>query len=240
MPTLIIIPTWQETQSLPPLVEQLLLLPDEEYHVLVVDDSSPDGTGEIAETYAKHNPEQVYVLHRGSRTGLRDAYFAGFRWALEHNYETVVQMDADGSHNPEYLPHLTAPVLNGQADVVTGSRWLPGGGTLGWSWYRKLLSKGGSWYARTLLKLPYTDLTGGYKCYNREVLQYLLQEGNVTTEGYGFQIETILRAHRVGFRVTETPILFSDRVHGESKMTAHIIWEAFRKVTSWSKTKLDT
>lgn len=239
MPTLIIIPTWQEAQSLPLLMEQLLAFPAEEYHVLVVDDSSPDGTGEIAETYAKRNPEQVHVLHRGSRTGLRAAYFAGFRWALDHNYETVVQMDADGSHNPEYLPHLTAPVLNRQADVVSGSRWLPGGGTSGWSWYRKLLSKGGSWYARTLLKLPYTDLTGGYKCYHREVLLFLLEDDTVTTEGYGFQIETILWAHREGFRVTEIPILFPDRIYGESKMNAHIIWEAFSKVTGLIKTNSD-
>ncbi len=230
MPALIVIPTWQEAVSLPTLLEQLVLLPEEEYHFLVVDDGSPDGTGQIADRYHDLHPQQVHVLHREQKTGLRDAYFDGFRWALQHDYSAVVQMDADGSHHPQYLTDLVEPVLKGEADLMNGSRWMPEGSTSGWAWYRKLLSKTGTWYARLLLQLPYTDITGGYRCYRPSVVHHLTQPGKITASGYGFQIEMLLHAHQGGFKVKETPIVFSDRAAGVSKMTLPIMWEAFKTV----------
>ena len=232
---LVIVPTYDEAENIEPLVSAIFEATERLPHrmeILVVDDDSPDGTGVIADRLAREDP-RVHVLHRKEKAGLGRAYLAGFAWALERDYELVMEMDADFSHDPAHLPSLLAAAE--EADVVLGSRYVPGGGTVHWGLGRRLLSKGGSLYARTLLHLPYRDLTGGYKVFRREVLEALDLE-TVRSEGYAFQIELTLRAHRQGFRIVEVPIVFEDRRVGQSKMSRRIVFEAVRLVWKLRKT----
>jgi dolichol-phosphate mannosyltransferase len=224
-PALIIVPTYNEAENLPRLVTEIhAVVP--EVDLLVVDDGSPDGTGELAREMAARDP-RIQTLHRSGKLGLGTAYLAGFRWALARGYALVLEMDADLSHQPRHLPELLAAAR--EADLVLGARYIPGGGTQGWTFARKLLSRGGNLYARTVLGLPYRDLTGGFKCFRREVLERIDLD-SVGSVGYAFQIELTYRAHHAGFRIKEVPIIFPDRERGESKMSGRIVREAMVQV----------
>ena len=191
--------------------------------VLVVDDNSPDGTGRLADELASGDPH-IRVLHRPAKQGLGRAYLDGFAHALGEGAMTVVQMDADFSHDPADLPRLLAPLMR-DADLVLGTRWMPGGGTRGWPWHRRMVSRGGTLFARLVLLLPYRDLTGGFKAWRRELLEAIrLREADA--QGYGFQVETTWWAHRRGATIREIPIVFRERVAGTSKMTGSIVVEA--------------
>jgi dolichol-phosphate mannosyltransferase len=208
------------------MVTALRRLELEDLHVLVIDDNSPDGTGEIADRLATED-EHVQVLHRPLKAGLGPAYLAGFRRALELGAERIFEMDCDFSHDPADVPRLAAAAES--ADLVLGSRYAPGGGTRNWGLLRRFISRGGSLYAQLLLQLPVRDLTGGFKCYRREVLERIDLDA-ITSLGYAFQIETTYRALRAGFRVVEVPITFADREVGGSKMSNAIVVEAVWKV----------
>jgi dolichol-phosphate mannosyltransferase len=222
MGSLVVLPTYNERGNLGPIVQAIhKALPDAE--VLVVDDASPDGTGELAASLAKGD-ERLRVLRRSAKLGLGTAYRDAFRLALAGPYAHVIQMDADFSHDPADLPRLAEAVQRG-ADVAVGSRWVAGGGTRNWGVGRRLLSRGGSFYARTVLGVPVHDLTSGFKCWRRETLASVGLE-EVRSEGYGFQIEMTYRAIRRGFRVVEVPIVFVDRRVGQSKMSSAIVREA--------------
>lgn len=219
----VVLPTYNERDNLEPIATAILAaLP--EASLLVVDDSSPDGTGQLADTIAAREP-RVSVLHRPGKQGLGVAYRDGFRWVLERpETRAVVQMDADFSHDPAALPRLLTPLM-GNADLVLGTRYMKGGGTVGWPFARKLISRGGTLFARTVLLLPYRDLTGGFKAWRRELLDAIrLRE--TSGSGYGFQIETTWWAHRRGARIVQVPITFRERVAGASKMTGGIVREA--------------
>jgi dolichol-phosphate mannosyltransferase len=225
----LVLPTFNEAENLEPLVRAALPELERSGHphkLLVVDDGSPDGTGEIADRLAAEL-EPVEVLHRPRKEGLGRAYLAGFALALERGADLVLEMDSDFSHNPADLPRLIA--ASDAADLVLGSRYVPGGGITDWGPVRRALSRGGSWYARVLLGLPVRDLTGGFKCFRREVLETLDLDG-VHADGYGFQIELTYRAAGAGFTVVEVPILFRERRVGRSKMTTRIAVEAVWKV----------
>jgi dolichol-phosphate mannosyltransferase len=219
----VVLPTYNERDNLEPIVAAILTaLP--EASLLVVDDASPDGTGELADTIAAREP-RVSVLHRPGKEGLGVAYRDGFRWVLEHpETRAVVQMDADFSHDPATLPRMLTPLM-GNADLVLGTRYMPGGATVGWPWYRKLISRGGTIFARTVLLLPYRDLTGGFKAWRRELIDAIrLRE--TSGSGYGFQIETTWWAHRRGATIVQVPIVFRERTVGASKMSGGIVREA--------------
>jgi dolichol-phosphate mannosyltransferase len=224
---LVCLPTYDERDNVAPMVEAILAA-DPKIEVLVIDDNSPDGTGEIADGIAAREP-RVHVLHRAGKEGLGKAYLAGFAWALERGYGLVLEMDADFSHDPKHLPAMLAACRS--ADLVLGSRYVPGGGTVNWGLGRKILSRGGSFYARTVLGIGVRDLTGGFKCFRREVLE-AIDLSTVECSGYAFQIELTYRALRKGFRVAEIPIVFVDRRVGQSKMSRRIVLEGIRKV--WS------
>ena len=219
---LIIVPTYNERENLESLTVRVFeQLPDA--HLLVVDDDSPDGTGELADELAARDP-RIQVMHRAGKMGLGTAYVAGFRHGLARAYEYFFEMDADFSHDPKYLPAMLARAEGG-ADLVLGSRYTPGGGTENWGLARKLLSRGGSTYARAILGVAVNDLTGGFKCFRRRVLETLDLDA-VRSEGYSFQIEMTYRAVKHGFSVAETPIVFVDRRVGQSKMSRQIFLEA--------------
>jgi dolichol-phosphate mannosyltransferase len=224
---LVCVPTYNERENVEAITSAILAAVPE-VEVLVIDDNSPDGTGQLADGLAARDP-RVHVLHRAGKEGLGKAYLAGFAWALARGYRLVMEMDADFSHNPRYLPAMLAAA--GEADLALGSRYVPGGGTVNWGLGRKLLSRGGSFYARTLLGLRVRDLTGGFKCFRREVLE-AIDLGSVSCTGYAFQIELTYRAIARGFKVAEVPIVFEDRRVGHSKMSKRIVLEALRKV--WS------
>jgi dolichol-phosphate mannosyltransferase len=226
-PALVCLPTYDEKDNVVPMVEAILAATPE-VDVLVIDDNSPDGTGRLADGVAARQP-RVHVLHRAGKQGLGKAYLAGFAWALDRGYRLVLEMDADFSHDPAYLPGMLEAAR--EADLVLGSRNVPGGGTRNWGVGRKLISRGGSLYARTILGIPVRDLTGGFKCFRREVLE-AIDLPSVECTGYAFQIELTYRALRKGFRVKEIPIVFVDRRVGHSKMSRRIVLEALRKV--WS------
>ncbi|MGH2392107.1 MAG: polyprenol monophosphomannose synthase, partial [Candidatus Limnocylindria bacterium] len=209
-----VLPTYNERENLSGIADEVLdTLP--EARLLVVDDSSPDGTGDLADTLAAANP-RVEVLHRPAKEGLGAAYRDGFKRVLDKpGTMAVIQMDADFSHDPADLPRLLAPLMR-DADLVLGTRWMPGGGTRGWPWHRRIVSRGGTAFARTVLLLPYRDLTGGFKAWRRELLEAIrLREAD--TQGYGFQVETTWWAHRRGATIREIPIVFRERVAGISK-----------------------
>jgi dolichol-phosphate mannosyltransferase len=225
----LILPTYNEAENIEGLVRAALAQLETtgvEPTILVVDDSSPDGTGRIADGLAEELAP-VRVLHRDRKQGLGRAYVAGFTLALENGAELVLEMDSDFSHDPADLPRLIA--ASEAADLVLGSRYVPGGGVTSWGRLRRLLSRGGSAYARILLGVPVRDLTGGFKCFHRRVLETIDLE-NVHADGYGFQIELTYKAVRAGFKVAEVPILFRERSVGQSKMTARIALEAVWKV----------
>ncbi len=221
----ICLPTYEERENLRPILTAIhAAAPDAD--VLVIDDDSPDGTGALADEIAAADP-RVKVLHRARKEGLGKAYLAGFAWALERGYGLVLEMDADFSHDPRYLPALLDRAR--EADLVLGSRYVPGGGTVNWGLGRRIVSRGGSFYARTILGVSVRDLTGGFKCFRREVLE-AIDLASVECSGYAFQIELTYRALRKGFAVVELPIVFSDRRVGRSKMSRRIVLEAMRKV----------
>jgi dolichol-phosphate mannosyltransferase len=225
----LILPTYNEAENVERFVGAVLpelAAAAPGHHVLVVDDSSPDGTGRIADELAgRHAP--VEVLHRGAKEGLGRAYIAGFEYALRAGADLILEMDSDFSHDPADLSRLIAAA--GEADLVLGSRYVEGGRVEDWGRARRLVSRGGSWYARTILRVPVRDLTGGFKCFRREVLE-ALDLAEVHADGYGFQIEMTYRALKAGFRVREVPIVFRDRHAGTSKMTPRIAAEAIWKV----------
>ncbi len=222
MKALIVIPTYNERENITPIVEAILRYAPQ-VDILVVDDSSPDGTGEIADALHERFPN-VSALHRTGKLGLGTAYVAGFRYALEHGYDLVFEMDADFSHDPRYLPDFLAEAEH--ADLVIGSRYVKGGGTPNWSLLRRFISGGGNVFARVMLNLPIKDATAGYRCYRRKVLT-TLDLGSITSQGYAFQVELAYQTLRHGFRVSEVPIIFVDRRVGKSKMSRKIFIEGF-------------
>lgn len=230
---LVIVPTYNERENLPRLVPAILAQ-DPRLEILIIDDASPDGTGELADALAAEEA-RVHVLHRPGKLGLGTAYLTGFRWGLEQGYDFLFEMDADFSHDPAHLPQFLKAIQD--ADVVLGSRYLEGRVTVvNWPITRLLLSYGANLYARLITGLPVADATGGFKCFRREVLE-AIDLGRVESEGYAFQIEITLRAWKKGFRIKEIPIVFTDRDVGESKMSKKIIWEAVWRV--WRLRLLD-
>jgi dolichol-phosphate mannosyltransferase len=231
---LVVVPTYNERENLPGALDRLRThVPDAD--VLVVDDGSPDGTGEIAEQIAGQESaaggtRRVHVLHRAGKLGLGTAYVAGFGWALERGYDVVVEMDADGSHRAEDLPRLLAAVTD--ADLVLGSRWVPGGAVQNWPMSRHLLSRGANTYTRLALGIPLQDATGGFRAYRASLLRDLRLD-DVASQGYCFQVDMAWRAVRSGARVAEVPITFVERALGQSKMSRAIVVEALISVTRW-------
>ena len=230
---LVVIPTYNERENIPRLVP-LVLEKDPGIDVLIIDDASPDGTGDVADGIAAENP-RVHVLHREGKLGLGTAYLAGFAWGLAREYDILFEMDADFSHDPAHIPQFLEAIR--KYDVVLGSRYLHGRVTVvNWPMGRLFLSYFANLYARIVTGLPVTDATGGFKCFRRKVLEAIHLE-RVGSEGYAFQIEMSLRAWRRGFAIGEIPIVFADRDVGESKMSKRIIWEAVWRV--WSLRILD-
>ena len=223
---LVIIPTYNEAENVEPITRAVLAA-DPRLDVLVVDDNSPDGTGSMADALSRAEP-RVHVLHRAAKEGLGRAYLAGFDWALARPYACVMEMDADFSHDPRYLPRFLAEIDAG-ADLVLGSRYVEGGGTVNWGIARQIISRGGSLYARSILGVQVHDLTGGFKCFRREALE-ALDLPSVRSTGYAFQIELTYRALRRGLKVKEIPIVFEDRRVGKSKMSRKIFLEAVTMV----------
>lgn len=225
---LVVIPTYNERDNLLPIVDRVRASVRAS-HVLVVDDASPDGTGQLAAELAAEDP-RVHVLHRPGKEGLGAAYLAGFRWALDHGYQAVAQLDADGSHPPESLPTMLEALDD--ADLVIGSRYVPGGTVVNWPRRRELLSRGGNLYSRLALGVEIRDITAGYRVFRGEVLAELVL-AEVNSQGYCFQIDLAWRAVRGGFRVREVPITFTERERGSSKMSGSIVREALWRVTRW-------
>ena len=224
----VIIPTYNERENLEPIVRRVRSsVPAAD--LLVVDDNSPDGTGAAADELAAAD-SHVHVLHHGAKAGLGAAYIAGFRWALQHGYDAMVEMDADGSHQPEELARLLTALAD--ADLVIGSRWIPGGRVMNWPKSREFLSRGANIYARLMLAIPLHDATAGYRAYRATTLRKIGLE-DVDSQGYCFQIDLALRAVRGGLKVVEIPITFVDRTRGASKMSKAIVGEALWRVTLW-------
>ncbi len=226
---LIVIPTYNEIENLPPLLTAVLERTPAGVEILVVDDNSPDGTGKLADTLAASQP-RLHVLHREKKMGLGTAYVNGFRWGLERGFDAIIEMDADFSHDPKYLPQMLA--LLDDYDVVIGSRYVEGGGTVNWGLGRKVLSRGGSLYSRMILGAGIRDFTGGFNGWRRKVLESVSIE-TLRSDGYSFQIELKYRAFRRGFRIKEFPIVFEDRKVGKSKMNRRIVLEALGRVWSF-------
>jgi len=218
---LVVIPTYNERLNLPVIVPAVLQQ-DPRIEILVVDDNSPDGTGAIADTLAAED-SRVHVLHRAAKEGLGKAYLAGFTWALAQRYDLILEMDADFSHDPKFLPELIKAAAG--ADLVIGSRYKAGVNVINWPMSRLLLSIGANQYAHWITGLPLTDSTGGFKCFRRAVLE-AIDFSRVRSNGYAFQIEMSYRAWRKGFRLVEVPIVFTDRIEGQSKMNKRIVREA--------------
>lgn len=228
-PTLVVIPTYDEREALPGTLERLRRAVPEA-HVLVVDDSSPDGTGEWAEEVSRRDAA-VHVLHRAGKQGLGPAYLAGFAWGLEHGYEQLVEMDADASHRPEQLPGLLEAVRRG-ADLAIGSRWVPGGAVHDWPARRRLLSRGANVYVTVLMGLGVADATAGFRVFRAGLLSRLMEE-DIASQGYCFQVDMTRRARDLGAVIAEVPIDFDERTEGASKMSSDIVREALVKVTLW-------
>ncbi|MEV5149034.1 polyprenol monophosphomannose synthase [Streptomyces sp. NPDC052727] len=225
---LVIIPTYNEAENIKSIVGRVRKAVPEA-HVLIADDNSPDGTGKLADELAAQD-EHVHVLHRQGKEGLGAAYLAGFRWGLERDYGVLIEMDADGSHQPEELPRLLT-ALKG-ADLVLGSRWVPGGRVVNWPKSREFLSRGGSTYSRLMLDVPIRDVTGGFRAFRRQTLEGL-GLGEVASQGYCFQVDLARRAVKAGYHVVEVPITFVERELGDSKMSRDIVVEALWRVTAW-------
>jgi dolichol-phosphate mannosyltransferase len=225
MKTLIIIPTYNEIDNLPPLLKEIHSYAPKA-DILIVDDNSPDGTGEFADKIHEENA-QVRVLHRAGKLGLGTAYIEGFKYAIEHAYDAAFEMDADFSHDPKYLPDFLKAIEN--ADLVIGSRYIPGGDTPNWTMLRRFISGGGNIFARFMLGIPVHDCTAGYRCYRRQVLENIDLD-SIQSQGYAFQIELAYRVMQHGFKIVETPIVFMDRRVGKSKMSRKIVIEGFTYV----------
>src|SRR2546428_646024 len=222
MKTLIIIPTYNELDNVRPLLQEIFsCVPN--IDILIVDDNSPDGTGQLADEISGENPH-VHVLHRAGKLGLGTAYIAGFKYAIERNYDVAFDMDADFSHDPRYLPDFLEAIEI--ADLVIGSRYIPGGDTPNWSLLRRFISAGGNLFARFMLGIPVHDCTAGFRCYRRKVLESIDLD-SIQAQGYAFQVELAYRTTRQGFKVVETPIVFMDRRVGKSKMSSTIFFEGF-------------
>lgn len=234
MRTLVVIPTYDEALNIEQVVSELHA-EQPRVDVLVVDDGSPDGTGEIADAMAAAD-SRVHVLHRTSKQGLGAAYRAGFAWGLSRGYDRLVEMDADGSHRPRDLEAMIEASREG-ADLVVGSRWVPGGGVVNWPWYRRLISRGGTRYARLMLGIDVRDATGGFRVFRRHTLERLRLE-DVASEGYCFQIDMTRRTLAAGMTVVEVPITFVERERGSSKMSGRIVREALVRVTLWGLKRL--
>ena len=229
--TLVIIPTYNERENINPIVARVRAsVPSAD--ILVVDDASPDGTGQLADAIAAAD-SHVHVLHRTKKNGLGAAYLEAFGWGLSRGYDELVQLDSDGSHQPEQLPDLLAAAKT--ADVVMGSRWVPGGAVQNWPWHRRALSRGGSTYSRLVLRLRQHDVTGGYRVYTAHALERM-DLASVESLGYCFQIDMLLTSVRAGLTVVEVPITFVERVLGSSKMSGSIVVEAMARVTLWGLT----
>lgn len=225
MKTLIIVPTYNEYENVPPLLEAIFsYMPQTD--ILIVDDNSPDGTGELVDKMALAD-NRVHIIHRTGKLGLGTAYVAGFKYAIAHSYDAAFEMDADFSHDPQYLPNFLTAIEH--ADLVIGSRYIPGGATPNWSVVRRFISGGGNIFARFVLGLPIHDCTAGYRCYRREVLERIDLD-TIESQGYGFQVELVYRVMKQSFRIVETPIVFMDRRVGKSKMSRKIVLEAFTYV----------
>jgi len=234
MDVLVVLPTYNESENIHHVLGRIrAALP--EATVLVVDDGSPDGTADTAEVLGKELGN-IEVMRRQSKSGLGSAYRAGFRWGLDRGFGACIEMDADLSHEPEALPSLVAPLADGK-ELVIGSRYVPGGVIPNWAWHRRLLSRGGNLYASTLLGLGVSDATAGFRCYAASLLERIDLD-QVRAEGYGFQIEMTYAARRAGAPILEVPISFVDRVEGESKMSAFIVFEALGLVTLWGLQRL--
>ncbi len=225
---LVVIPTYNECENIREIVGRLRVSVPE-VDILIADDNSPDGTGRIADELAADGG-QLHVLHRPGKQGLGAAYLAGFQWALDRDYDVIVEMDADGSHLPEQLPTLLTALAS--ADLVLGSRWVPGGKVLNWPLHRKAISRGGTTYTRLLLGVPLRDVTGGYRAFRATALR-ALDLTSVQSQGYCFQIDLAWRAIRRGLRVVEVPITFVERERGKSKMSGAIVRESLVRVTVW-------
>ena len=224
--TYIIIPTYNEKDNISTLLEQIFSLAIEGLNVLVVDDNSPDGTGEVVEKLRQNNL-RLQILHRQQKFGLGTAYVAGFKEALRQGADYIFEMDADLSHQAKYIPDFLAAIKDN--DLVLGSRYITGGGVSNWNWSRRLISRFGNLYARLVLGVPINDLTGGFKCYRRQVLEKINLD-SLSSVGYNFQIETTYRAYQAGFKVKEIPIVFVERSRGKSKFDFKIMLESFYKV----------
>lgn len=235
MTTLVCIPTYNECENIRAIVDRTLEAAPW-VDILVIDDDSPDGTGTLADELALADP-RVHVLHRSSKAGLGAAYTAGFSWGLRHRFDVLVEMDADGSHRPEQLPALLVALED--ADVVIGSRWVPGGAVEGWPLSRRMISRAGSLWSRIALGIPQRDATSGFRAYTADAIRVIGPEG-IESEGYSFQIEMLWNAVREELRVVEVPITFSDRTAGRSKMSGRIVLEAMVRVTAWGIAGLPT
>ena len=223
--TIIVVPTYNERENLPKLVQRLLSLPVP-VDLLIVDGNSPDGTGKIADDLALKHPE-IHVLHEKEKRGLGRAYIASFKWALEHGYEFIFEMDSDFSHNPDDIPQFLEAAR--ESDLVLGSRYINGIRIINWPLKRLMLSKAAANYVRIITGMPFTDPTGGYKCFRRRALEAINLDG-VRSNGYSFQIEMTHKIWRQGLRIVEVPIIFTERMHGRSKMSGNIIREALIRV----------
>ncbi len=225
---LVIIPTYNESENIKKITKRLLdAVP--ETHILIADDNSPDGTGKIADSLAE-NDNRIHVLHRPGKQGLGAAYLAGFEWGLDRNYEVLVEMDADGSHQPEQLPRLLSALS--YADMVKGSRWVSGGSVVNWAKHREFLSRGASLWTRSWLDIPVKDTTGGFTAFRAETLKGIDLAG-IESAGYCFQIDLVWRAVKAGYKVVEVPIDFVERELGTSKMSKNIVTEALMRTTKW-------
>lgn len=225
MKPVVVVPTYNERDNIDSLIEELLALPDN-VSVINVDDGSPDGTGEAADAWAAKT-DRVHVIHRAGKLGLGTAYIAGFKYALAADYDRILTMDADFSHHPRYVPSMLT--LSAERDMVIGSRYVPGGGTLRCTWKRRALSQGANTFAKLMLGLEALDCTAGFRCYRREVLEAIDLDA-IFSNGYSFLIEMIYYVQRAGYRVGEVPIIFEDRRRGTSKISQNEVWRALQTV----------
>lgn len=222
---IIIIPTYNEKENIEKIIRAVFGL-DGEYHIIVIEDGSPDGTGEIVKRMQKEFPERLFMIERSGKQGLGTAYIAGFKWAVAHGYDYIFEMDADFSHNPEDVPRLYAACAEGGADLAIGSRYCNGISVINWPIGRVIMSYYASVFVRTVLNMRIFDTTAGFKCYRRKVLE-TIDLDNIRMKGYGFQIEMKYTTHKLGFKIAEVPIIFVDRKEGTSKMSSGIFGEAF-------------
>ena len=231
---LVIIPTYNERENIVKIIDAVFAL-DMPFHILIVDDGSPDGTAQLVKNHQAYYPDMLHIVERKGKLGLGTAYIAGFRWGIERGYDYICEMDADFSHSPNDLPRLVRACTEGSSDMSVGSRYVKGGDVKNWTWDRILLSYGASWYVRSVLWLPVADPTAGFVCYSREVLE-MIDLNKIRFIGYAFQIEMKFAAHTLGYKIAEVPIKFVDRVEGVSKMNMSIFSEAIKGVLQmrWS------